>query len=108
MYLVHARLWAAPDARLPPEASALVRRCAEPRDGVEFVVAHSMARGGPVFGLFLVAPSLEIAEHTAERVCLRVLSRYSAFRGFALLSCSVAMPTAYFEKLLEEPGDPRH
>ncbi|GGV42837.1 hypothetical protein [Streptomyces spectabilis] len=106
MYLVHARLGPARDTGLPSDAAALVRRCAQPRDGVEFVVAHPEVRGGPVFGIFLLAPSLELAESSAERVCLRALSRYPAFRGFALLSCAVAMPRAYFEKLFEESGEP--
>ncbi|CAK7286909.1 hypothetical protein ACNFR7_04055 [Streptomyces sp. RM1] len=106
MYLVHARLLPGPGAVLPADAAVLVQQCAGPVDGVEFVVCHPAAPGGPVLGLFLLAPSLAEAEQAAERVCRRALSRHVPLRAFALLACGAVMAPAYYEKLLEESGDP--
>lgn len=103
MYLVHARLLPHPHKPLPTDAAALVQRASRSGDGVEFVVAHTVAPGTSVLGFFVLASSLAEAETAASKVCRRALSMYEAFRGFGMLSCGTVMPAAYYERLLDEP-----
>ncbi|MGN5380933.1 hypothetical protein ACQ4WX_38795 [Streptomyces lasalocidi] len=65
---------------------------------------HTNRATGPVLGLFLLATTLEEAEHTAATLCQRVLDENADLRRFRLASCSVAMPSSYYERMLRPTG----
>ncbi|SEM40456.1 hypothetical protein [Streptacidiphilus jiangxiensis] len=101
MYLVHVRLGEPGHAPLPDDAAALVRSCARPADGLEFVVAHPAAMPDPVLGLFLIADSLADAEARAFRICRLALERYAPLSTWALVEAQVPLLTPFFEQLLD-------
>lgn len=106
MYLIHARLRPPPNGELPADAAARVAARARPGDGLEHVVAHPAAEGGPVIGLFLTAPSLAAAEIAAAALCHRALAADEGLDGFTLGSCAAAFVAPFYERLLSAPGGP--
>jgi hypothetical protein len=74
VYLVHVQFRTNSHHSLPADVDALVAACAEAADRVEYVVLHRLDDGAAVVGLFLLAPSLAVAEGAAEAVCRRALA----------------------------------
>lgn len=92
MYLVHARLQPPAGSGLPADVAELVACCALPADQLELTVAHPAASDGRVtVGLWLLAPGLDAAERTAERVCLRALAVHAELAGCTLTHCEVPL-----------------
>lgn len=91
MYLVHARFCPHAGAAWPADAAELVRAHGTGAAGLEHVVVHPDAPGGPVVGLFLVAPGLSAAESEAAAVIRRALDRCPTLAGFTLVSCQVVL-----------------
>ncbi|GHB39162.1 hypothetical protein GCM10010331_28470 [Streptomyces xanthochromogenes] len=99
MYLVHVRLDGPAETPLPCGAAALLMGCADPDDGLEHVSVAPDGAGGPVLGLFLVAPSLVVAERVAATVCTRALARHSPLAPFRMASCGVVLIPEYWDML---------
>jgi hypothetical protein len=91
MYLVHAQFHSATGAPWPARSAALFSCCARDDDGLEHVSAHPDAPGGPVVGLFLVAPDLDRAETAAAQLCRRAAAHHPELAPFRLLSCGVVL-----------------
>ncbi|MFD3698597.1 hypothetical protein ACFWUZ_21005 [Streptomyces sp. NPDC058646] len=73
MYLVHARLRAAPPHELPDDLREAVRAGLDPADQVEHLAVHPQRAGHFTLGFYLLDDSLEAAERHAESVCRRLL-----------------------------------
>ncbi|WP_405021639.1 hypothetical protein OHV05_36040 (plasmid) [Kitasatospora sp. NBC_00070] len=58
---------------------------------VEHVVVHHSHVPGPVVGLFMAAPSLAEAEHTALEICRRAVADHPALRGISVVSCGAVL-----------------
>ncbi|MFE9976670.1 hypothetical protein ACFYRD_39745 [Streptomyces hirsutus] len=101
MYLVHARLESNGHAKLPANTLSLVTRSARPDEHLQHAVMHSDGVTGLVLGLFLLAPTLAEAEHAAVALCQRALDENAVLQRFRLVSCGVAMPTSYYELMLQ-------
>ncbi|MFE4856724.1 hypothetical protein [Streptomyces sp. NPDC056670] len=99
MYLVHVRLDGPPDVPLPGGTAALLMDCADPDDGLEHVSVHPGDTDGPVLGLFLVAPTLAVAELGAATVCTRALATHSQLAPFRMASCGVVLVPEYWDIL---------
>ncbi|MER0242317.1 hypothetical protein AAHZ94_09815 [Streptomyces sp. HSW2009] len=99
MYLVHVHLTADSRATLPEGAAALITECVGHDEAVEHVVVHPAARGHVVVGVFVIAPSLAVAEAVAEAVCRRALHGREQWRGFTLTDCGVPFVASYYESV---------
>ncbi|WP_020552409.1 hypothetical protein [Embleya scabrispora] len=100
MYLIHVYLRHATDCGLPDGAAEFVLAAAEPEDGLEHVSVHAHASGGPVLGLFLLAPTLAVAEAAALRVCERALVSSAALAAFGLVGVQAALVPQAFDRWL--------
>ncbi|MFE3206335.1 hypothetical protein [Embleya sp. NPDC059237] len=100
MYLLHARLRVPNGCELPPEASRFVLSSALPEDGLEHVSVHAHAPGGPVLGLFLIAPDLGVAEAAGRRVCERALAADGPLAGFVLAGVAAGLVPQAFDRWL--------
>ncbi|MCX5206317.1 hypothetical protein OG897_33540 [Streptomyces sp. NBC_00237] len=107
MYLVHARLRAPDGAELSAERVPLFMCCGRDGEGLEHVSVHSDAVGGPVVGLYLTAPSLAVAEHSALAVCRRALSAHTELAGFAVVACGAVLVPQYWDRLALPDGSGR-
>jgi hypothetical protein len=69
VYLVHLHLRPLRrDARLPASTAAVIEKCAAAADGVLHVSIHPEPPARPVVGIYLRAPSLQVAEATAAQL----------------------------------------
>ncbi|MEV0381744.1 hypothetical protein [Nonomuraea sp. NPDC050643] len=104
MYLVHAEL-RPKDGGIPPEHTGqLIFGCRRPADGIEHVVLHADGSDGGLVGLFVLAPSVEEAEHTAAAVCRRALDSSPELAGFLLGRCGVRIVPEYYDQRFRD-GD---
>ncbi|MEV3853183.1 hypothetical protein AB0J38_02530 [Streptomyces sp. NPDC050095] len=107
MYLVHAELRHADNSGLPAEAARLILDSRLPDEGIEHVVAHVDTAGGPVVGLFVVAPDVEEAERIAGAVCLRALTSRPELAGFVLRRCGARLVPEFYDLQFRPDRDGR-
>lgn len=96
MYLVHIHLDPPPDgSRLPPRTHELMTGAAPEDAGLEFVVLHPEAEPHPVLGLYVRAPSLEVAEGRACVIWQRSQRAHPVLRRWSLIKAEVPLLLPY-------------